>query len=207
MEQKRMQDDYVRCWWARGEFAEQHGDWQTGASLDQPGSDLLGDDTAVTAMQATPLGEPPIAFDVRSTYDSRPVNAYDFNFSQNQAEVSGGSVLIFLFNVPVGYRAVPRKWSVMLSIPTSPTSGNFNEISFQTNGGGVPNNQGIIFGSGGTDEPIETFFLCEEQTTFGCTLDLGPTISSGGQAVVNVYGNLIPVTTVALPFSIANETK
>ena len=33
--------DVVCFWWQREEFAEQRGDWQTGASLDIPGADLL----------------------------------------------------------------------------------------------------------------------------------------------------------------------
>jgi hypothetical protein len=198
--------DYVIWWWQRGEFSEQRGDWQATSCLEIPGADLLQDASSESALSQAPLGEPPVAFDVRSTYDSRPVNSYDFNFSQSIAYVAAGGTLQFSFNVPQGYRAVPREWSVLLTAPALASSGNFNQISLNSNGAAVPNNQNIIFGAGGTEDPIKSFFLCEEQTQFGATVLVQP-VAVSGQAILNVYGNLIPVTSVALPFAIANETK
>ena len=103
-----MNSDYVIFWWQRGEFAEQIGDWQAGACWDQPGADLLQDDTSVTAMQQAPLGEPKSDFDVRCVYDSRIVNGYDFNFSAaiGGSSVGGGWSAVFV--VPNGYRAFNR---------------------------------------------------------------------------------------------------
>jgi hypothetical protein len=57
----------------------------------------------------------------------------------------------------------------------------------------------------GTFFPIESFFVCEENTTFGLrgTTNL---IGSTAQAItVNVWGTLIAVSDAALPFSIANK--
>jgi hypothetical protein len=184
----------------RGEFAEQREEWQFGAEYEQPGADLLQDDARVAAMQAAPLGEPQSDFDVRCVYDSRPVNGYDFNFSE-QVSISSGVSWTATFNVPNGYRIVPRKWQVQFdSLPLGPLAGNI--VSLQQNGADVPNNGPIIVGMG-TDEPIESFYLCEENTTFGIT---GVTQQSTN-ANVNVYGNLIPVTDVALPLSVSNQRK
>jgi hypothetical protein len=202
-----MNSDYVLFWWQRGEFSEQIGDFQATSCIEIPGADLLQDTSSETALQNTPLGEPRTAFDVRCVYDSRPINAYDFNFSAQFSYGTGSSVNSVNFNVPQGYRAVPREWRVLLTVPTAPSSGSFNQISFTSNNAAVPNNQNIIFANSGTDdEPIKTFFLCEEQTQFGATLALLNS-SVPGYAVVTVYGNLIAVDSHGLPFAIANETK
>jgi hypothetical protein len=196
----RIPDDAVMFWWNRGEFAEQREEWQFSADYEQAGSDLLLDDAAVASMQAAPLGEPPSDFDVRCVYDSRPVNGYDFNYSA-QVSIASGVAWSTAFNVPNGYRIVPRKWQVQFdSLPLGPLAGNF--VSLQQNGANVPNNGPIIVGMG-TDEPIESFFLCEENTTFG----ISGVANQNTNANINVYGNLIPVTDVALPLSVSNQKK
>lgn len=209
-----MDNDVVMWWWQRGEFAEQRGDWQTGASVDQPGSDLLQDDSSISAMQKAPLGEPPTAFDVRCTYDSRPVNGYDFNYSLAVALIDGGSSSAWTaeFNVPNGYRAVPRKWTIeyqpelgVYGGPDPVSSYIATIVSILQNSAALPNNQNIIVGPI-PDGELETFFVCEENTTFGISgfcdyyLSTDPTY-----AIVNVYGNLIPVSDVSLPLAIANQ--
>lgn len=197
-------------WWEIGEFAEQRGDYQAPASLDESGADVLQADASIGAMLQTPLGEPPSNFDVRAVYDSRPVNAYDFNYSASPSTTgSGANGWVATFQVPNGYRAVPRKWSIHYDTIAGGASAN-STASIQQGGAALPNNANIIVGMG-TDEPIETFFLCEENTSFGITginsniLTLNP--GQNYTANVNVWGNLIAVTDVALPFSIANENK
>lgn len=204
-----MNNDYVLCWWARDEFAEQRGDFQTNASFDQAGSDLLQDDSSVAAMQQAPLGEPPMAFDVRSVYDSRPVNGYDFNYSGFFASQNlNNNPWTLEFNVPTGYRAVPRKWDVFFDTPPGGPS-YASTVTLLQNGAAVPNNGPIIIGMGTGDEPIDSFFLCEENTSFGITgnVTAAPNTTQDSVISVNVYGNLIPVSQVALPFSIANPSS
>ena len=204
---QRHKDD-VLFWWQKGEFADQRGDVQTGASYDQPGSDLLQDDTSIAQMQQAPLGEPPTAFDVRSVYDSRPVNGYDFNYSGSlPSQNLYNNPWTIEFNVPNGYRAVPRKWDVFYDTPPSGPSYN-STVTLLQQGAAVPNNGPIIIGMG-TNDPIESFFLCEENTTFGITGNVVFTGNGTSDSVisVNVQGNLIPVSEVALPFSIANPTS
>lgn len=194
-------NDAVLFWWMRDEFAEQQQDWQYPAVYEQPGADLLNDSSSLNSMQAAPLGEPPSDFDVRCVYDSRIVNAYDFNYSFVFPNASSGLPWQVAFNVPNGYRAVPRKWAVEFDVlPVGPLGENI--VSLQQNNANVPNNANIIVGLG-TDEPIESFFLCEENTTFG----LSGVVNANTNVNVNVYGNLIPVTDVALPLSVSNQKK
>jgi hypothetical protein len=197
-------------WSERQEYAWEIGDVQaTSDSSDQAGADLLNVDASINSMTQAPLGNPPLDFDVISTYDSRPVNAYDFNFSAS-VTATLGVVWTMTFNVPPGYRAVPREWDVTYDTPfVGPSNGS--TVSLLQGSAGVPNNGPIIIGSG-TFDPIKSFFICEEQTTFGIT---GIAIGGGANGVgpntsnvsVNVWGNLIPVSEVALPFTVANEGR
>jgi hypothetical protein len=196
-------NDYIMHWWERDEFSEQRGDFQTGASWDQPGSDLLQDHASLTAMQSAPLGEPPTDFDVRCVFDSRIVNGYDFNFAANISGSYPGYGWSANFKVPTGYRAIPRKWSVQFDLPPTGIAAN-STATIQQNGAALPNNT-VIIGMG-TDEPIETFFLCEENTSFGIAgINSNASVTFTGN--VNVYGNLIPVTSVALPLAVSNQRQ
>lgn len=192
-------------WWERGEWSDTRGDYQAPPDFNNSaGADLLGDAGATAEMLSTPLGEPPSDFDVRSVYDSRPINAYDFNFSGTAEEVDTFPWTI-AFTVPNGYRAVPREWHVFFdNPPTGPASAS--TVTLQQNGSGLPNNGPIIIGMGTGSDPIKSFFVCEENTTFGISGNVD-TANSGHASLmsVNVYGNLIPVSEVALPFSIANK--
>jgi len=192
--------DSVLFWWMRDEFAEQREEWQAPADKEIPGSDLLKDDSSVDAMRAAPLGEPPTDFDVRAVFDSRFINSYDFNLSL-AVSIASNVTWVATFNVPTGYRAIPRKWSVQFdSPPLGPAAAN--NVTLQQNGADVPNNGPIIIGAG-TDDPIDSFYLCEENTTFGIT-----GINQVNTEVnVNVYGNLLAVSDVALPLSISNQKK
>jgi hypothetical protein len=200
-----MNSDVINCFWMRDEFSEQRGDWQTNASIDIPGADLLGDDSAITAMQATPLGMPPTDFDVKCIYDSRPLNGYDFNFSASQ-EITSNVPWSFNFDVPNGYRIVPREWDVFFDTPIATQSSNSTVTLTQQNAG-VPNNSGIIVGMGTGSRPIKSFFVCEENTQFGISgiVGMGSNATQTTNLSVNVYGNLIPVTEVSLPFCVAND--
>lgn len=153
------------------------------------------------AMARTPIGEPPSAFDVRCTYDSRPTNGFDFNLIQ-VFEESTDDVLIASFEVPLGYRAVPRKWRLNY-LPT--TTYELNEVTafFTNNGADVPYNSCAI--GSGTTTPLETFFLSEEASPFGVRIvNLSASIVLAA-FIVQVYGNYIPRTNVALPFEVTNR--
>ena len=201
-------------WWERGEWSDQRGETNQAWPdfYNASGADLLGDASATAAMYATPLGEPPSDFDVRSVYESRPVNAYDFNYSSatpvTGANSTGEQVLwATSFSAPNGYRAVPKKWDIAFDPPYAVGVPFDSTVNITQANAAVPNNQNLILGTG-TDEPIETFFVCEENTTFGAS---GSTsLVATGYTVnvnVNVWGTLIPVSEVSPPFCIANQVK
>lgn len=153
------------------------------------------------AVGVAPVGTPPTFYDVRCVYDSRPVNAYDFNLTTTTAALPHGGFATTQFIVPSGYRAVPRKW--MVSFEPIPVA-NPSDITFypQAYGADVPNNA-VLIGSG-TAAPIETFFLVEENATFGARI-ADPNALAGGNVYIQVWGNLLPVTGVALPFEVSNR--
>ena len=200
-------------WWEAGEYASAIGDTQAPPDMaNPPGADLLGDAAATAEMIAAPLGGPATDFSIRSVYDSRPVNAYDFNYSQavevTNANGAGTTVLWAAnFSAPNGYRAIPRKWDIFLDPPHAVGPPADSLVSITQSNAAIPNNQNIILGLG-TDEPIETFFVCEENTVFGASgatslIPADTTVNVN----VNVHGNLIPVSQVAAPYSIANENE
>lgn len=202
-----MSTDIINSWWLREEFAEQRGDWQTNASLDLPGADLLGQDAAIIAMQQSPVSMPPVEFEVHSVYDSRLINSYDFNFSGTaEVTVTNDTVVWAInFNAPNGYRVVPREWDIFFDNPLQIKSSNSTVLLTQNNAG-VPNNGPIIVGMGTGSRPIKSFFLVEENTTFGVIGSITSTSATPQSTTisVNCYGNLIPVTDSALQFAIAD---
>jgi hypothetical protein len=205
-----MSSDVINSWWAREEFAEQRGDFQTNASLDLPGADLLGQDVAILAMQAAPVSMPPTEFEVHAVYDSRLINSYDFNFSGTaEVTVSNDTVVWAVnFNSPNGYRVVPREWHIFFDMPLQ-IKASSSLVSLTQNNAGVPNNGNIIVGMGTGSNPIKSFYPVEENTTFGV---LGSITGNSATPqtttiVVNCYGNLIAVTDSALQFAIADQVQ
>lgn len=192
-------------WRGNQEYSQEIGDYQAPPDLTSGPSDMLGTQQSVDAMHATPLGEPPVNFDVRAIFDSRPVNAYDFNLSANTTISSTSASWVATFVVPNGYRMVPREWEVYYeNAPAG--SAVASQVTLQQNNADLPNNTGIIIGVA-TAAPIKSFFICEENTTFGIRGFNNNTFVVAGSAVVivNVYGNLLPVTDVALPFEVTNK--
>lgn len=148
----------------------------------------------------TAIGDPPTMFDVRSVYDARPVSAYDFNFAATQ-ESSSAANLFLRFTVPSGFRAVVRRYSIQFY--ATPFAIGPDILFFpQAYDADVPNNQFMI-GSGNDD--IRTFFLVEENATFGARV--GNPFGYDLEPILHVYGNLLPVTGVSLPYEIANHDK
>jgi hypothetical protein len=196
-------------WWARGEYEDVVGNYQADAGLsDTAGADLINSAASITAMESTPIGEPPADFSTVAVYDSRPVNGYDFNISQIVSAVYPGTGAIstwsVTFDVPNGYRMVPREWEIYLD--GFPGGSPLNSTCIITqNNAGIPNSTQLVVGAG-TTRPIKTFFICEENTIFGATGQIALLPAYTGQVYIAVYGNLLPVTDVPLPFSVCNKT-
>lgn len=179
-------------------------------------SDVVSQTGKTADMAATPPGEPPVDYDVRSTYESRPVNSRDFNISAIvTGTVSGSGAIIFPvlnFVTPLGWRFVVTEWEITFS-PSIASLGPsvFENTSVNLLGGGSvadPFNAGIIIGPNGTSgDGIKTFMIVEEQTQFGIQiLNIDTTLTIGGHSngVVTIHGNALPVTDVQLPYAIAN---
>lgn len=195
-------------WWKLQEYAYEIGDIQAPADMrDTNVGDVLGDNEAISSMQIAPIGEPPQDYDVVAVYDSRPVNGYDFNISLHASNVVSSANVTFsaTFVCPNGYRMVPREWDIHYDNP-APGSAINSTVTIQSNGANLPYNGPIVIGSG-TQSPIKTFFVVEENNTFGIT-GINTNFSTGGTSsavVINVHGNLIPVTDVPLPFTVTNR--
>jgi hypothetical protein len=179
-------------------------------------SDVAGQTAKTASMTATPPGEPPVDYDVRSVFDSRPVNARDFNVSANaNGTVSGSGAIVFPvinFQTPLGWRFVVLGWEITFA-PSIASLGPslFQATTVNLLGGGSvadPFNTGIVIGPNGTGaEIIKSFMIVEEQTLFGIQIvNVDTTLSIGthATAIVSIYGNALPVTDVQLPYSIAN---
>lgn len=190
-------------WWERGEDVWERGDFGADPdSADYGGSDLVKDAPSILQMQQTPLGEPEIDFEVKAVYDSRFINSFDFNLSQALEAICGQDPTLwsFQFTVPQGYRMIPKKFSISFE-PVYPGGSASSTASILQQGVGLTNNTNIIIGLG---DDIDTFFICEEQTTFGINGQ-----NSNAQfpltTVCRVHGQLFPVTDVALPFTASNK--
>ncbi len=185
------------------EWTEAVEDFQMPPDMRDTGaSDMGAVAVSIAELDRTPLGEPRVGFDVRCVYDSRPVNGYDFNFSATATAVTTGNWQV-TFNVPNGYRIVPREWEIVYD--GAPTGANKNStVTIQQTGANLPNNGPIIIGTG-TTHPIKTFFVCEENTTFGIIGRNTNLVAGTLDVNINVYGNLLAVSDVALPFEVANK--
>jgi hypothetical protein len=196
-------DEVKKMKW-NDEYSASREDYQEPPDMRDNASGDMGrsQQESVDEMQRTPLGEPRVEFDVRCVYDSRPLNGGDFNLSITAVDTSTTNWQA-TFVVPNGYRMVPRKWEVTFDNPPSGPNAN-STATIQQNGANLPYNGPIIIGMG-TSEPIETFFICEENTTFGI-MGNNANFTGGSNVVnVNVYGNLLAATDVALPFEVTNR--
>lgn len=203
-------------------------DYQWGPGIDTAGPvDLLSLEDAKTDMYAAPLVPEVLDYDVRSTYDSRPINAYDFNFCANSLIVTNDALWVVGWQVPLGFRAVVREFEVQYDQDTgnqfgqslvyplegmypsqfapNPASSGPTTPTVQTAvaGAGFPvlNNMKAI-GSGGK---IKTFFIVEEGTWFGIQGINNNLGGVQGTVTINVYGNMLPIRNEQLPFIVGNQ--
>ncbi len=176
-------------------------DLQYGPEFSQGPQDLQVIMAQIGAMQAAPLGEPDSQYDARSVYDSRPTNGFDATFSGN-ASAAPSTAWTVLFSAPLGYRVVVREWQVNYDAPGSGPAAD-SAVSLLLNGAALPYNDNIAIGMG-TSDPVSTFFLVEENGTFGIT-GLSSNLALTTTAYVNMHVNLIPVTLDQLSFAVVNR--
>lgn len=152
----------------------------------------------------TPVGTPPSCYDVRSVYDSRPINCYDFHITQFRTFTSVDTTLRVEMSVPEGYAAALR--GVEIWFEPAPIGANRSDVSaqLQLNGGDYPNNS-LLIGIA-TDGLVPMFMLADEFNRIGIKIGMAPLVSDIGIGV-HFYGNFILKTERALPFEIANPVN
>lgn len=202
-------------------------DIQWGPGLDTAGPvDLLALEDAKTDMYQAPLVPEVLNYDVRAVYNSRPINAYDFNFCANSLIVNNNTLWVVGWQVPLGFRAVVREFEVQYDQDTGgpfggslvfPLEGMYPSTfgpNPQTSGPVTPTVQTALAGAGfpvlnnakaiGSGGTIKTFFIVEEGAWFGIQ-GITSNIGSQGTCTINAYGNFIPIRDEQLPFVVGNQ--
>lgn len=153
---------------------------------------------------ATPIGTPPVCYDVRSVFDSRPVNAYDFHITTSETFDSADTSIRVEMTVPEGYAAILRGLEVWFE-PASPGALRSDvELTLQLNGGDYPNNR--VFIGAATDDLIPMFMLADEFNRIGAFMTF-PAPASSVNVYVHFYGNFVLKSERALPFEVANPSN
>lgn len=194
------QDDYER------EFIER--DAQYPADL-RPAGDNIAETQSLGDMSASPAGEPNLKYDVRSTFDSRPVNGYDFNItSKHEFHGNSGSPQSFTcFQVPQGYVAIPRGWYVQF-YPV-PLITDLDGVLFtpQLDGADISYNIDVPIGVI-SDQELTGFFVADEFQKVGFRVTSALTFPGNPSAYnmsVRVYGNLLLKDNIPAQFQVANR--
>lgn len=148
-----------------------------------------------------PLGEPAIDFDVRSVYDARPINAYDFNIIPASVAIGSSTSYTISFQVKQGRTAVIRELHHWIEpVPNLPLRSDIL-LSIQLQKADVPDNINIPVGVA-SDGLIKLFLIADEYQTVSFNFVTSSLIT--GTGYVHVYGNYILKTGRPAPFEIAN---
>lgn len=199
-------------------------DFQWGPGLPAEGpSDLASVEESMQEQASTTYDPSPPMATVRATYDSRLINSYDFQKTAPLVAAQPNAIWTVGWQVPLGYRAVIRKFKVFFNGDVGGDPGNsvcaplltlyptqFGSV-FATgaqfasagNGVAVPNCGYITIGSG---DEFDCFFIVEEDSWFGLTgqnNNLNPS-GSATTVSVNVYGTLIATNELELPYCVGN---
>lgn len=178
------------------------------------------------AAEQAPLGTPSLDFDVRSIYDSRPVNTRDFNlwFALQITGEAGVTLDSFknCFYVPQGYVAVVREITLTTQIfrqVQSPYTFD-GYIKILVDGNSVdPMTVQVPAGPLGdsllpldipwtSGEPIKTFTVADQGQIIGVQITPVNFFQPGnedGHVWVGFYGNFLQKTNVPANFQIANR--
>lgn len=158
--------------------------------------------------QQTPLGAPPADCDVRSIYDSRPVNGFDFNIavSVDNAEETPDDTFNLEFVVDEGYVAVVRTiyhWFEPLPALANPSD---VLLSMAVNGATQLRLQDIPVGVE-SSALVNQFLIADEFNTVRAQLFLpGGAIATDFTVWVIFYGNYLQKTAIPANQQIANCT-
>ena len=165
-----------------------------------PGSRTLAD--AGREFDATPNGPLLGCVDVRSVYDARPINAFDFNiFSQFlNPSVSNADVT---FTVPEGFVCVLRSFDIWLD-PNNALTKNAVTWTLILQGTAFPYNEGIPFG--GAVDREQVFLVADEFNIVGVRI-AGSIITALTELNARFYGQFLPKTGLQAAQEIGNKTQ
>lgn len=182
------------------EFIEQR-ERQLPADFSSSG-DLQSQQTGMDHLEITPPGDPNLKFDVRSIFDSRPVNAYDFNISAAVELAAPGTTTFTVFTVPKGFVAIPRRWFFFIDPLFSLSSRAAILVTPQINNVDVQNNTDFPIGNE-SDDLLHTFFVVDELLKVTMRVVVADTLTSP-ILHVSVNGNFLAKRNVPPNFEIAN---
>lgn len=160
----------------------------------------------------TGIGSPLLDFTVRSTFDSRPTSARDFNeWFQVEAPVTANPFQRS-YIIPAGYVGVLREVRFLFSniVYTQPY---LVAARLCLNGAVVSPEQGVDAPSGAllqngigveSGTVVKTFLIADENQTFGVLFDNSIFAFPNVISSVGFYGNLLLKTGVPAMFQIAN---
>ena len=173
----------------------------------RPSGDVVGEGRAYSDFNRTPAGEPDLKFDVRSIFDSRPVNAYDFNISGQFTYAGNDTPETFVvFTVPEGYVAIVRDWYHEF-FPT-PVIGSNRDILMtpQVARADVQNNIDVPIGSVAQKPFLELFFLADEFQEVGFRINSPLVIptTEGTNLSVRLHGTFLLKRNIPYQFEVAN---
>jgi hypothetical protein len=151
-------------------------------------------------MRVAPAGEPPADYDVRSVYDSRPVQGFDFNITAETGETS--SPFVVEWQVPEGFVAVVRALHHWFDPAPMITSRQEITLTLLRDGNDVRFNVEIPVGSE-SDELVKCFAIYDEFQMVGARL-VTPGAVVNTAAFVHFYGNFLLKTDTTPAFQIAN---
>jgi hypothetical protein len=158
------------------------------------------------ALARAPIGEPPADFDVRSVYDSRPVQGYDFNITVS-ASVSGSVPYTtdLTFVVPKGLICVLRQIHHFFVSPPVIASRADVLLSVRVNNADFPFNKNIPVGVT-SDDIAKHFIVADEfsRVTARFVTNVEVVIELA-QIYAQFYGNFLVKTGLPAPFEIANR--
>lgn len=167
-----------------------------------------GEGKLADQMLRAPLGEPGIDVDVRSVYDVRPPQAYDFNIvlTGTMTVGEGASTTITPVTVPEGYVAVVRAYhhSTAPILPSVVRSDVL--LTLQSNDADVPFNINIPVGAESQDL-IKCFFVVDEGGLIGARYTTSLVIVGSYSIFTHVYGNFLRKTGRAANLEIGNPVK
>lgn len=166
----------------------------------ETGGEHAAEGRATDAMERAPAGEPPKDHDVRSVYDSRPVQGFDFNITDETGE--GAFPFTLEFTVPEGFVCVLRALHHWFDPAPLVPSRNNVQMTLLRNGNDVRFNVDIPVGAE-SDELVKCFLIADEFETVGVRLTSGLAVVDTA-AFVHFYGNFLLKTDSTAQFQIAN---